>query len=123
MSSRRDRRKGADLIVEMVGGDIGKQNLKCLATGGTMIVYGAASGADFQVSALSLLFKMQTVKGYNLNYETRENIAAFTGELMKHFAENRLQVMVSEFPLEQAREAHDALEGRKTTGKVVLTIS
>ncbi|HLM61312.1 MAG TPA: zinc-binding dehydrogenase, partial [Pyrinomonadaceae bacterium] len=94
----------------------------CLATGGTMIVYGAASGADFQVSALSLLFKMQTVKGYNLNYETRENIAAFTVELMKHFAENRLQVMVSEFPLEQAREAHNALEGRKTMGKIVLTV-
>ena len=114
--------RGADLIIEMVGGDIGKQNLKCLATGGTMIVYGAASGADFQISALGLLWRMQTVKGYNLNFETRENIAAFTQELMTHFAENRLQVAVSEFPLEQAREAHEALEGRKTTGKVVLTI-
>jgi len=37
--------KGADLIIEMVGGEIGRQNLKCLATGGTMTVYGAASGA------------------------------------------------------------------------------
>jgi NADPH2:quinone reductase len=114
--------KGADLIIEMVGGDIGKQNLKCLATGGTMTVYGAASGEDFQISALSLLFRMQTVKGYNLNFETRENMAAFTKELMTHIAENRLQVMVSEFPLEQAADAHDALEGRRTMGKVVLTV-
>jgi NADPH2:quinone reductase len=114
--------KGADLIIEMVGGDIGKQNLKCLATGGTMTVYGAASGEDFQISALSLLFRMQTVKGYNLNFETPANMAAFTKELMTHIAENRLQVMVSEFPLEQAKEAHDALEGRKTMGKVVLTV-
>ncbi len=112
--------KGANLIIEMVGGEIGKQNLKCLATGGTMIVYGAASGEDFQISALSLLGRMQTVKGYNLNFETRENMAAFTKELMSHIAENRLEVIVSEFPLEQAREAHDALEGRKTMGKVVL---
>jgi NADPH2:quinone reductase len=114
--------KGANLIIEMVGGEIGKQNLKCLALGGTMIVYGAASGEDFQVSALSLLGKMQTVKGYNLNLETRENMAAFTKELMSHIAENRLEVIVNEFPLEQARAAHDALEGRKTMGKVVLTI-
>ncbi|MGI8788061.1 MAG: quinone oxidoreductase family protein [Pyrinomonadaceae bacterium] len=113
--------RGANLIIEMVGGEIGRQNFKCLATGGTMIVYGAASGEDFQISALGLLGKMQTVKGYNLNLETRENMAAFTKELMTHIAENRLQVMVNEFPLEQAREAHQALEGRKTTGKVVLT--
>ena len=114
--------KGADLIIEMVGGEIGKQNLKCLATGGTMIVYGAASGEDFQISALSLLGRMQTVRGYNLNLETRENMAAFTTELMAHIAENRLEVIINEFPLEQAREAHDALEGRRTMGKVVLTI-
>jgi NADPH2:quinone reductase len=114
--------KGVDLIIEMVGGEIGRQNFKCLATGGTMIVYGAASGEDFQISALSLLFRMQTVKGYNLNFETRENMAAFTKELMSHIAENRLEVNVTEFPLAQAREAHDALEGRKTMGKVVLTV-
>jgi NADPH2:quinone reductase len=114
--------KGANLIIEMVGGEIGKQNLKCLAQGGTMIVYGAASGEDFQISALGLLGKMQTVKGYNLNHETRENMAAFTKELMSHVAENRLEVMVSEFPLEQAKEAHDALENRRTMGKVVLIV-
>jgi len=112
--------KGADLIIEMVGGDIGKQNFRCLATGGTMTVYGAASGEDFQISALNLLGRMQTVKGYNLNLETRENMVAFTKELMSHIAENRLEVIVNEFPLEQARAAHNALEGRKTMGKVVL---
>ena len=114
--------KGADLIIEMVGGDIGKQNLKCLATGGTMMVYGAASGEDFQISALGLLGRMQTVKGYNLNFETRENMTAFTRELMTHIAENRLELIVNEFPLEQAKEAHQALEGRRTMGKVVLTV-
>jgi NADPH2:quinone reductase len=114
--------KGADLIIEMVGGEIGKQNFKCLATGGTMLVYGAASGEDFQISALSLLGRMQAVKGYNLNLETRGNMAAFTKELISNIAENRLQVIVNEFPLERAKEAHDALEGRRTMGKVVLTV-
>jgi NADPH2:quinone reductase len=49
-------------------------------------------------------------------------MAAFTKELMSHIAENRLEVNVTEFPLEQAKQAHDALEGRKTMGKVVLTV-
>ncbi len=113
--------KGADLIIEMVGGELGKQNFKCFAVKGTMIVYGAASGEDFQISALNLLGKMQTVKGYNLNLESQKNMVRFTKELLTHIAENRLQISVTEFPLEQAKQAHEAIENRKTTGKVVLT--
>ncbi len=112
--------KGADVIIEMVGGEIGRSNFKILAIGGTMNVYGAASGEDFPISALSLLGKAQTVKGYNLNLETPENLYKFTGELMQLIAADALKIGVTEFPLEQAAEAHKALEGRRTTGKVVL---
>ena len=113
--------KGVDVIIEMVGGELGKSNLKVLSTGGVMHIYGAASGEDFEISALGLLRKMQTVKGYNLNFETRENMSKFTGELMKYIHEDRLHISVTEYPLEQAADAHKAIEGRKTTGKVVLT--
>jgi NADPH2:quinone reductase len=113
---------GANLIIEMVGGEIGKRNFECLATAGMMIIYGAVSGEDFSISALGLLGKMQTVKGYNLNHETRANIAEFTGELLEHMNAGRLEVTVTEFPLEEAAAAHRAMEGRKTTGKVILTI-
>lgn len=114
--------KGADLIIEMVGGEIGAQNINCLAERGTMMVYGAASGKDFTVSALGLLAKNQTVKGYTLYSETPQSIAAFTQELLQQIGAGHLQVMVQEFPLAQAAEAHRAIEGRKTMGKVVLTI-
>lgn len=114
--------KGVDLLIEMVGGEIGRQNLRCLAAGGTMIVYGAASGEDFQISALGLLAKNQTVRGYTLYIETPESLAVFTRELMAHVAEGRLQIMVQEFALADAAAAHRALEGRQTTGKVVLTV-
>ncbi len=113
--------KGADVIVEMVGGDIGRANFKVLAIGGTMHVYGAASGEDFQISAMTLLFKGQSVNGYNLNLEKPENMYNFTGELMKLISEKSLKIEVTEFPLENAAQAHEALEGRKTTGKVILT--
>ena len=113
--------KGVDVIIEMVGGEVGRQNLKILAIGGTMHVYGAASGEDFQISSLGLLGNMQTVKGYNLNREKPENLVKRTGELMALINEDRLQISVTVFPLEQAADAHRAIEGRKTTGKVVLT--
>jgi NADPH2:quinone reductase len=112
---------GADLIIEMVGGETGRRNMEILAVGGTIIVYGAASGEGFDIPSLLLLAKMQTARGYNLNLESRENIAKFTDELLKHVEAKRLNVEVTEFPLEQARAAHEALENRKTTGKIILT--
>lgn len=113
---------GVDLLIEMVGGETGEQNVKCLAPGATMIIYGAASGKDFPISALGLLGKNLTVRGYTLYSETKTTLAEFTRELMAHVKENRLEVMVQEFPLEQAAEAHRAIENRRTTGKVILRV-
>jgi NADPH2:quinone reductase len=113
---------GVDLLIEMVGGEVGEQNINCLATGATMIVYGAASGQDFAISALGLLGRNLTVSGYTLYCETEATLAKFTQELMEHVKENRLKVMVQEFPLEQAAAAHRAMESRSTTGKVVLRV-
>ncbi len=112
--------KGVDVIIEMIGGEVGRQNQKVLAAGGTMHVYGAVTGEDFQISALSLLGKMQKVSGYNLNLETPDNLAKFTAELINLVGEKKLKIEVTEFPLEKAADAHRAIEGRKTTGKVVL---
>lgn len=114
--------KGVDWLIEMAGGEIGKANVECLAQNGTMIVYGSASGEDFQISAFGLMGKHHTVKGYTLYGETPESLAQFTGELLSHVKANRLRVTVREFPLARAAQAHQAIEDRKTTGKVVLTV-
>ena len=114
---------GVDWLIEMVGGDIVAKNLKVLATHGTMWVYGSASGEDFKVSVLSLMNKNHGIRGYWLMNESVENRIRFTGELLEHIGAGRLKIQVTEFPLEQAREAHEAIENRKTTGKVVLTVS
>lgn len=115
--------KGADWIIEMVGGAIVAQNLKVLAKHGTMWIYGAASGEDFKVSVLSLMAKNHTIRGYWLMNESVENRIRFTGELLEHLGAGRLKIQVTEFPLEQAKEAHEAIENRRTTGKVVLVVN
>ncbi len=111
---------GADWIIEMVGGDIVAKNLKVLATHGTMIVYGSASGEDFKISVLNLMYKNHSVKGYWLMNEPVANRIRFTKELLGHIASGKLKVEITEFPLENAKAAHQAIEDRKTKGKVVL---
>ncbi len=114
--------KGVDWLIEMVGGDIVAKNLKVLAKHGTMWIYGSASGEDFKVSVLSLMNKNHGIRGYWLMNESVPNRIAFTEELLEHLGAGRLKIQVTEFPLENAREAHEAIENRKTTGKVVLTV-
>lgn len=114
--------RGVDWLIEMVGGDIVAKNLKVLAKHGTMWIYGSASGEDFKVSVLSLMHKNHSVRGYWLMNEPIENRIRFTKELLEHLGARRLKIQVTEFPFEQVKEAHDAIESRKTTGKVVLTI-
>ncbi|HEY8561916.1 MAG TPA: quinone oxidoreductase [Pyrinomonadaceae bacterium] len=115
--------RGVDWIIEMVGGAIVGKNLKVLAKNGTMWIYGAASGEDFKISVLSLMAKNHTIRGYWLMNESVENRIRFTRELLEHLRAGRLKIHVTEFPLEQARAAHEAIENRKTTGKVVLTVN
>jgi NADPH2:quinone reductase len=114
--------QGVDLLIEMVGGEIGNQNVRCLAAGGQMIIYGAASGQDFQISAVGLMSKNLTVKGYTLYSENAETLDSFTKELVSHVETGRLRITVQEFPLTDAAAAHRAIEGRRTMGKVVLTV-
>jgi NADPH:quinone reductase len=69
-----------------------------------------------------LMQKNHVIRGYWLMNESIENRIKFTRELLEHLSAGRLKIQITEFPLEQARAAHEAIEGRKTSGKVVLTI-
>jgi NADPH:quinone reductase len=63
---------------------------------------------------------MHIVKGYYLTLDSPNNRAQYAKELLEHIEAGRLQVMVTEFPLAQAADAHRAIEGRTTMGKIVL---
>lgn len=117
---------GADIILEMVGGDIAEQSLQCLAPFGRMVVFGAASGQMVQFSGIQLMYKNQAIIGYWLTawMSRPDRIAAAAQELMGYLAQGKLNIIVGQtFPLAQAAEAHKAIAARKTTGKVVLTVS
>jgi NADPH:quinone reductase len=117
--------KGADIILEMVGGTIAEQCLQCLAPFGRIVVYGAASGQITQFSGIQLMYKNQAIIGYWLASQLSrpERIAQAIMDLMQYLSQGKLEIIVGQtYPLTQAAEAHKAIAERKTTGKVVLLV-
>ncbi len=117
--------RGADIFLDATGDT--QAGLPALAPGGTWVLYGAQQGAIDALSGgalQSMIFREQTVRGYTLNgdFSHPETIGAALGEMFGWVAAGRLRLEVgNRFPLAEARQAHEAMEARRTTGKVVLT--
>jgi NADPH:quinone reductase len=117
--------RGADIILEMVGGEVSTQSLQCLAPFGRMVIYGAASNQISQFTGIQLMYKNQSIIGYWLTawLQRGDRIAAAALELMQYLNSGRLKIIVgATFPLAEAAQAHRAIAERRTTGKVVLLI-
>jgi NADPH2:quinone reductase len=115
--------EGADVILEMVGGDFVQRNLECLANFGRMVVYGAASGERGTLVPMDLMHHNQIVAGFYLpRLMTRPDLfGPSLQEVLGWISSGQVSLTIgARYPLEQAPEAHDALEGRQTSGKIVL---
>lgn len=115
--------RGADVIVEAVGGDIGEQSLRCLADNGRLVVYGAASTRMSAFAGTQLMQRNQSVIGYWLTSRLRPDspTAAVVPRLLQLADSGDLLATVKHvYPIERAAEAHRALSDRSTVGKVVL---
>ena len=114
---------GADVILEMVGGDFPQKNLSCLNVFGRMVVFGAASGDRGSLVPAELMKKNHSVVGFYLpNIMVRRDLFVPSLEkVLTWISSGELKLTIdARYPLAQASEAHDALEGRKTTGKIIL---
>lgn len=116
--------KGADIILEMVGGDeFLQKNLQCMAQFGRMVVYGAASGERGSIIPASLMNGCQSVVGFWLvRIMGRPDLfVPSLQEMLGWISSGDLKISIGgTYPLEESERAHADLEGRKTTGKIIL---
>lgn len=117
--------RGPDIVYESAGGAVTMQSLQVLAPLGTLVIYGALNVQSFQLGVpelVGLIFKNLSVAGFALApLLTAERLRAGLDELFGLAVSGRLTVTIGgAVPLERAGDAHRALEGRRTTGKLVL---
>jgi NADPH2:quinone reductase len=115
--------RGVDVVLESVGGEIGARAYGALAPLGRLVTFGAASGQGLEPPDMwQLNLKGQTVSGYGGPW-IRPGAAQRAREAISgYLTSGKLRVVHgSSFPLAEAAEAHRAVEGRKSRGKIVLT--
>lgn len=115
---------GVDVVYDGVGKDTFLGSLAALRPRGYLVLFGQSSGPvpplDPQVLNRkgSLFLTRPTLHHYTAS---RKELLWRAGEVFQAVRAGWLKVRIgAEFPLEKAREAHEALEGRRTTGKVLL---
>ncbi|MDB6168318.1 MAG: Alcohol dehydrogenase zinc-binding domain protein [Verrucomicrobia bacterium] len=116
--------RGVDVVYDAIGKDSFEGTLACLRPRGMFVSYGNSSGPVPPFSPLilsqkgSLYFTRPTLTHYTI---TTAELNARAGDLFNWVAAGALKVRIgTTFPLAQAADAHRALEGRATTGKVLL---
>jgi NADPH:quinone reductase len=119
------RGNGPDIIYESVGHDVTRASLAALAPLGQIVIYGALNIQDFRLGVpelLGLIFKNQSLTGFAFApLLSPEKLRTGLEELFDLVIRDELKVTIGgRYPLAEASEAHRALEGRNTTGKLVL---
>lgn len=115
---------GVDVVFDGVGATTFDESLKSLRTRGMLVLFGGASG---QVPP----FDLQRLNAGGSLYVTRPKLGDYllnaaerrwrSGDVFGAVAQGSLTARIgARFPLAQAAQAHEALQGRQTTGKVIL---
>ncbi len=116
--------RGVNVVYDSVGQSTFDKSLNCLSPRGYMVSYGQSSGPvpTFNPLLLSAKGSLFLTRPTLVNYAaSREEILRRTNDLFGLHASGDLKLRIGHtFPLAEAAEAHRALEGRKTTGKVLL---
>jgi NADPH2:quinone reductase len=116
--------KGLQVVYDSVGKTTFEKGFNVLAPRGMMVLYGQSSGPvpPFDAGILGAKGSLfLTRPSLNTYAATREELVQRAGDVLGWIRDGKLKLrMEFEFPLKDVAEAHRALEGRKTTGKVLL---
>src|SRR5271165_7109851 len=123
-TKRLTRGKGVDVVYDSVGKTTFDKGLNVLRPRGMMVLFGGSSGAvpPFDLVTLSQKGSLYVTRPTLVSYTaTREELVERSSAVFAMIAVGKLKLRIEhKYPLAEAQQAHQELEGRKTTGKLLL---
>src|SRR6202790_815258 len=113
--------KGADIVIESIGGTVTSEALSSLGLGGILITLGYSAGRKSTIDVTDLIWKRARMAGFSLFAQTPTTIAAAWRDIIPLILSGSVKPIVERvFPLGEAGEALRHLTEDRPFGKVVL---
>ncbi|MYM63081.1 NAD(P)H-quinone oxidoreductase [Pseudomaricurvus sp. HS19] len=117
--------RGADVILDMVGGDYIARNLKTAAVEGRIINIAYLRGSKVEINLMPVMLKRLTLTGSTLRSQSLQAKAAIAAALQQQIwpklaAGELAPCMAGVFPLQRVADAHRLMESHDLIGKLVL---
>jgi NADPH2:quinone reductase len=118
--------RGADVILDMVGGSYVEKNIRCAASSGRIVSIAFLQGSRVEIDLLPMMLKRLTLTGSTLRPRSVEEKAAICRALENYvwplMAQAKIKPQIYKtFPLSDAAKAHALMESSEHIGKIVLT--
>ncbi|MDO9106124.1 MAG: NAD(P)H-quinone oxidoreductase [Methylovulum sp.] len=119
--------KGADVILDMIGGDYFPRNLRCMAIDARLVQIALQRGVKAEINLLTIMLRRLTVTGSTLRGRDNAFKAGIADRLYKNvwplLATGKIKPVIhSIFRLEHAALAHDLMESSEHIGKIILQV-
>jgi len=118
--------RGADVVIDPVGGAFSEAALRSMAWGGRFVVVGFADGEIPKIPLNLVLLKGVNITGFTMEGFSRyqpDDLERDTTELMEWFNTGQISPLISaSFPLDRGAEALEMVEARRAIGKVIIEL-
>ncbi|EEK51043.1 Oxidoreductase, zinc-binding dehydrogenase [Bacillus cereus ATCC 10876] len=118
--------EGVNIILDSISGTVSERSLNCLADYGRLVHFGNASGEIGNFQTKDLHASCRSILGFSFGTTRKkrpELLQETANEVFRYLRDGRLQIKATKsFLLQNAGKAHEWVESRKSTGKVILTV-
>ncbi|MCQ6340055.1 quinone oxidoreductase [Bacillus cereus] len=118
--------EGVNIILDSISGTVSERSLNCLAYYGRLVHFGNASGKIGNFKTKDLHASCRSILGFSFGTTRKkrpELLQETANEVFRYLRDGSLQMKATKsFPLQDAGKAHEWVESRKSTGKVILTV-
>ncbi|KAB2332072.1 zinc-binding dehydrogenase [Cytobacillus depressus] len=118
--------KGVSIVLDSIAGTVTEKSLLCLAPYGRLVQFGNSSGTAGTVKTSDLHMSCRSVLGYSLGTTRKlwpESLQHTAKQVLNYISAGKLKFEIGHrFPLEEAAVAHELIESRRSTGKILLDV-
>ncbi|WP_433773733.1 quinone oxidoreductase family protein [Bacillus wiedmannii] len=118
--------EGVNVILDSISGTVSERSLNCLAYYGRLVHFGNASGEIGNFQTKDLHASCRSILGFSFGTTRKkrpELLQETANEVFRYLRDGSLQIKATKsFQLQDAGKAHEWVESRKSTGKVILTV-